>query len=293
MPSIILDNVWHCYSRGTPLETVSLSGVSLSIGEGDFLALVGPTGSGKSTLLQLLNGLLLPDRGRVLVEGKNTRDKSTRKNLWSLVGLVMQYPERQFFEETVYREISFGPRNLGLGEMEIFERVSEALDMVGLDRDAVRDVSPYALSGGEKRRVALASILAIKPRVLALDEPTAGVDAAGRRRICQTLKRLKSDQGVTVVMSSHNMDDVALLADRVAVLKEGGIVLEGDTRQVFSNFRIIEEAGLELPFPCRVDCSLKEAGFEVEGRPLDFEEVVEGILKRLAGKKSRKADFRA
>lgn len=286
MPSIILDNVWHYYSRGTPLETASLSAVSLAIGEGDFLALVGPTGSGKSTLLQLLNGLLLPDRGRVLVDGKNTRDRSTRNNLWSLVGLVMQYPERQFFEETVYREISFGPRNLGLGEREIFERVNEALDMVGLYPDAIRDVSPFALSGGEKRRVALASILAVKPRVLALDEPTAGVDAAGRRRICQTLKRLKSDQGVTVVMSSHNMDDVALLADRVAVLKEGGIVLEGETRQVFSNFRTIEDAGLELPFPCRVDYSLNEAGFAVEGRPLDFEEVVEGILKSLAGKRN-------
>lgn len=251
MPFIALDNVWHYYSRGTPLETVSLSGVSLSIREGEFHALVGPPGSGKSTILQLLNGLLLPHRGRVVVEGGDTRDKKLRRSLWSRVGLVMQYAERQFFEETVFREISFGPKNLGLDDREIVERVNEALDMVGLDRDAVRDVSPYALSGGEQRRVALASILALKPRVLALDEPTAGVDAGGRKKICQTLERLRAGQGVTIVMSSHNMEDVSLLADRVTVLKEGRIVQEGDTRQVFSNFRTIEDAGLDLPFPCR------------------------------------------
>ncbi|MFZ5648788.1 MAG: energy-coupling factor transporter ATPase [Bacillota bacterium] len=281
MPLITLENVWHHYSKGTPLETVSLSGVSLAIQEGVFHALVGPTGSGKSTLLQLLNGLLLPQQGRVMVEGSDTRDKRFRRKLWSRVGLVMQYPERQFFEETVYREVSFGPKNLGLNEREVDERVSEALDMVGLDRAAMREVSPFALSGGEQRRVALASILAIKPKVLALDEPTAGVDAAGRKKIYETLQRLKADQGVTIVMSSHNMDDVAMLADRVTVLKEGGVLLEGDTKQVFSNFRIIEEAGLDLPFPSRVTCRLNEAGFEIEGRPLTIDEAVEVILKSL------------
>lgn len=285
MPFIALDNVWHYYSRGTPLETVSLSGISLTIREGEFHALVGPPGSGKSTLLQLLNGLLLPHRGRVMVEGGDTRDKKLRRSLWSRVGLVLQYPERQFFEETIFREISFGPKNLGLDGKEIVRRVDEALDMVGLDRDAVRDVSPYALSGGEQRRVALASVLALKPRVLALDEPTAGVDAGGRKKICQTLQRLKAEQGVTIVMSSHNMEDVSLLADRVTVLKEGRIVQEGDTRQVFSDVPAIEKAGLDLPFPCRVVHSLNQAGFKAEGWPLNIEEAVEIILKSLREKR--------
>lgn len=281
MPIINIENVWHYYSKGTPLETVSLSGVSLSIDDGAFHALVGPTGSGKSTLLQLLNGLLLPVQGRVMVDGRDTRDKRFKRNLWSIVGLVMQYPERQFFEETVYREVSFGPKNLGLKESEIDLRVSEALDMVGLDPESVREVSPYSLSGGGQRRVALASILAMKPRILALDEPTAGIDAQGRKKIHQALKMLRDKEGVTIVMSSHDMDDVAVLAETVTVLKKGSIMLEGETRQVFSDFQAVEEAGLELPFPCRVARSLNQACLEIEGLPLTAEEAAESIVKSL------------
>lgn len=282
MPTVILEEIWHFYSRGTPLETLSLSGLNLKISKGEFLALVGPTGSGKSTVLQHLNGLLLPHRGRVLINGKDTRDKRFRKSLWSLVGLVMQYPERQFFEETVFQEVSFGPRNLGLTDEEIEQRVNEALSMVGLDRKTLWEVSPFALSGGEQRRVALASVLSVKPGVLALDEPTAGVDPAGRKKINEALTRLKAEQGVSIIMSSHNMDDVAKLADRVVVLKEGSIILEGEARQVFYNYPLIEKAGLELPFPSQMARRLNEAGFSAGGRPLTMDEIEDSISDGLS-----------
>ncbi len=292
MPVIIFDQVWHAYSGGTPFETVSLCGLNLEVIEGDLVGLVGLPGSGKSTVLKHLNGLLQPDRGRVLVDGADTRDKKVRKNLWMKVGLVFQYPEKQFFEETVYREVSFGPRNLGLAEPEIDRRVTEALAMVGLDRPGMQQLSPFRLSGGEQRRVALASVLALKPRILALDEPTAGIDPASRKKFFQGLKKLRDDHGITVVMASHNMDDVAALADRVVVLNKGQAVLAGPAGKVFADFAAIRGAGLELPFPCEVIDRLNESGFGIEGAPLTTEAAAEEIYDRLRDKNYGSGDGR-
>lgn len=286
MPVISIQQVWHAYGRGTPVETASLSGLTLEAGRGELLALVGPPGSGKSTVLQLLNGLLLPDRGRVLVDGSDTSHKKVRKNLWIKVGLVMQYPEKQFFEESVYQEVSFGPRNLGLPVPEIHRRVGEALDMVGFDSSSAERLSPFRLSGGEQRRVALASVLAIKPVILALDEPTAGIDPGGRRKIFDALRRLKSGQGITVIMATHSMDDAAALADRVVVLNGGQAVLTGRPREVFSNSRGIREAGLELPFPCEVINRLKKAGFGIDSMPLTLEEAAGSIFSHIKKRES-------
>lgn len=274
---IVFEQVWHSYARGTPLENPSLRDFSLEVDKGQLVALVGPPGSGKTTVLRHLNGLLLPDRGRVLVDGADTRDKKFRKKLWTYVGLVLQYPEKQFFEETVYREVSFGPVNLGLQATEINLRVAEALAMVGLDQPEVQRLSPFRLSGGEQRRVALASVLAIKPPVLALDEPTAGIDPAGRKKIFESLNRLKTDHRITIVMASHNMDDVAALADRVVVLNKGEALLTGPAREVFSNFPAIKGAGLELPLSCEVIDRLNQAGFDIQGAPLDLEEAAAAI----------------
>ncbi|MHB8156659.1 MAG: ATP-binding cassette domain-containing protein [Desulfocucumaceae bacterium] len=281
MSFVRLENVWHTYFRGTPLEAAALSGFNLDIYKGEFVALVGPAGSGKSTVLQHLNGVLLPDRGRVLVDRWDTRDKKARKRMWALVGLVMQYPERQFFEETVYREIAFGPRNAGLTESAVNNRVLEALDMVGISDESILDKSPYALSGGEQRRVALASVLAIGTKVLALDEPTAGIDSGGRKKIYQALTRLKAERGVTIVMAIHSMDDVSALADRIAILQEGKIALDGTARQIFKDEDMIKKAGLELPFSCKVAAMLNKKGFGIQDLPLTIDEATNGVLKRL------------
>lgn len=281
IPIVSFEQVWHSYARGTPMETSSLSGFSLDVARGDLVALLGPAGSGKSTVLQHLNGLLLPVRGRVLVDGRDTRDKKARRSLWKKIGLVLQYPERQFFEETVSREVSFGPRNLGLPDREVGIRVSEALSMVGLDDPEVQRLSPFRLSGGERRRVALASVLAIRPEVLALDEPTAGIDPGGRKKIFETLIKLKADHGVTIIMASHSMDDMAALADRLVVVNKGGVVLEGNARQVFSNPGPVREAGLELPLSCEVTHRLNKAGFAIEGTPLNLDEAAACIYSQV------------
>ncbi|HBV96135.1 MAG TPA: energy-coupling factor ABC transporter ATP-binding protein [Desulfotomaculum sp.] len=282
---IRMDNIWYAYNRGTPIQTNALSGLSLAVSRGSFVALAGHTGSGKSTVLQHLNGLLLPQKGRVLVEEADTRDKSFRRSLWAKVGLVQQYPERQFFEETVFSEVAVGPNNLGLSPAEVEDRVLEALAVVGIDRKRARETSPYALSGGEQRRVALASVLALRPGVLALDEPTAGIDFMGRQRIFKALADLKS-QGVTIIMASHNMDDVARMADRVVVIKEGRALLEGSPRQVFASQGCVREAGLNLPFPSEVMARLREKGFNTEAPALTVDEAAEEIIKCVGARKT-------
>lgn len=284
MPIVRMDNVCHTYNRGNPMQTSALSDFSLDIQRGEFIVLAGHTGSGKSTVLQHLNGLLLPDRGRVLVDGRNTRDRHFRKELWTRVGLVLQYPERQFFEETVFREVSVGPANLGLSSGETETRVLEALAVVGIDEATARKKSPYALSGGEQRRVALASILAIRPGVLALDEPTAGIDFGGRRKIFEVLCGLQKNQGVTIIMASHNMDDVVGLADRVVVIREGKKMLDGPPRQVFADTGAVRAAGLDLPFPSEVMARLEEKGFGGGQTALTLDEAAGYIIKIISGK---------
>jgi len=288
MPIISFTGVWHSYARGTPMETPSLSGFGLELEKGQLAILAGPPGSGKSTVLRHLNGLLQPDRGRVLIGGEDTRDKKVRGNLWKRVGLVLQYPEKQFFEETVYREVSFGPRNLGLDAPEVDRRVTGALAMVGLDPREARRISPFRLSGGEQRRVALASVLAVKPGILALDEPTAGIDPGGRSLIIENLKKLK-EKGVTIMMAGHNMDEAAALADLVVVMNQGRPVLTGPPGQVFADTAAVRSAGLDLPFPCEVAHRLKQAGLELESMPLTVEEAAEAIYSRF---KKRNPEFR-
>jgi energy-coupling factor transport system ATP-binding protein len=286
MPIIRMENVWYAYNRGTPIQSPALSGFSLDISRGRFVALAGHTGSGKSTVLQHLNGLLLPDQGRVLLEGSDTRDKKFRRDLWSRVGLVLQYPERQFFEETVFREVAVGPDNLGLSAGEVQDRVLEALTVVGIDPATAKNTSPYALSGGEQRRVALASILAIRPGVLALDEPTAGIDFRGRQRIFEALLRLKDQQGTVIIMASHNMDDIARLADRVVVIKGGKVLLDGPPGQVFADTGVVKEAGLNLPFPAEVMLRLRQNGFGPVQSALTMDEAAQEIIKHTAARQA-------
>jgi len=280
MPIVSFCGVWHAYAAGTPFQAVSLADLSLDVYKGELVALVGPSGSGKSTALQLMNGLLLPDRGRVLINGLDTGNKKYRKNLWRVVGLVMQQPERQLFEETVLREVSFGPANLGLPAQEISRRAESALAMVGLGTD-IFSLSPFNLSGGEQRRVALASVLAIEPEVLVLDEPTAGIDPAGRRIIIEVLKNLKKAGGTTIIMASHNMDDVAEAADRVIVLQSGRAVLTAETGEAFKNYGVFRDAGLELPFTIEVIARLNEAGFNIESTPLTLDAAADVICREI------------
>lgn len=283
MPIIKIDHTHHAYSPGTPIEVVSLRDISLEVAEGEFLALAGPTGSGKSTLAQMLNGLLQPTRGRVLIKGLDTRDKKVRRDLWRTVGLVFQYPEQQFFEENVFKEVAFGPLNMDLSPGEVGHRVREALELVGLEFDLVQNQSPWGLSGGQKRRVALASVLANRPEILVLDEPTAGIDPAGRRHLLKTLKALQRDRGLTVILITHNMDDIARVADRLLVLVRGELYACGTTREVFSQAGGLREVGLDVPFAADLMFKLNSAGIPVQTgvlSPKEAEKEIDRYLRK-------------
>ncbi|WP_027718566.1 energy-coupling factor transporter ATPase [Desulfovirgula thermocuniculi] len=277
---ILVEDLTYWYAPGTPLAVKALDGVSFSLAEGKFMVLAGGTGSGKTTLAQHLNGLLLPSSGRVQVGGRDTREEAFRRQLWRTVGLLWQYPERQFFEETVYREVAFALRNLGADEEYIRERVAWALRAVGLNPAEVLDLSPFALSGGMRRRVALASVLVYRPRVLVLDEPTAGLDPASREHILGLLKKLQEEEGHTVILITHRMEEAARLADWVVVLSRGRVCLQGTPREVFQNPAALKEAGLHLPFPCRLMHRLREEGLAAGTAVLTLEEA-EAELERL------------
>lgn len=264
-----------------PFEVTSLSGISLEIFHGEFYAIVGATGSGKSTLVQHFNGLLLPTAGKVRVLGVDTADKVERRRLWQRVGLVFQQPEQQIFEESVFAEVAYGPRNMRLWAGEIEERVHEALSFVGLPPAQAQSLSPFALSGGQRRRVAIAGVLAMRPQVLVLDEPTAGLDPSARRSILSAIDRLRRERGTTVVLVTHDMDEVARLATRVAVFNQGQLLLEGKPREVFARTDLLREAALELPAPARLMSALDEAGIPVRTDVLTMEEAEEEILQAL------------
>ena len=238
----------HIYSPGTAYQTVALDGVSLTLRPGELVCIIGHTGSGKTTLVQHLNGLLKPGSGQVLADGTDINQKTPQaRALRRKTGLVFQYPEYQLFEETVLKDVCFGPKNQGLSEEECNERAVRALALVGLDDDAVRDKSPFALSGGQKRRVAIAGILAMEPQVLILDEPAAGLDPAGKRSILDLLRTIRQEGNITVVLISHNMDDVAEMADRVIVMDQGRISFDGSPQQVFSHRKELRAMGLSVP----------------------------------------------
>ena len=280
---IEIKSLSHVYMAGTPLEARALDNIDLTINDGEFIGLIGHTGSGKSTLVQHLNGLIKPTSGSVLVDGMDISDRSTDlKAIRRRVGLVFQYPEHQLFEETVRKDISFGPRNFGCPESEIPARVADALRKVGLSEDML-DKSPFELSGGQKRRVAIAGVLATEPSTLVLDEPTAGLDPRGRRELISLIRGLHAGGGVTVVMVSHSMDDIATLAQRIIVMNEGRVAMDGTPREVFARGDELEKMHLGVPEAARLARALRARGFDVPADAYTLDEVRSAIVARLGG----------
>ncbi len=277
--AIILDHVSYIYDADTAMAHAALEDVSLSIPDGQFIGLIGHTGSGKSTLVQHLNGLMKPTSGNIFFNGKDIHDEDyDRKALRAKVGLVFQYPEHQLFEADVFSDVCFGPKNLGLSQKETELRAYEALKQVGLE-DAYFYQSPFDLSGGQKRRVAIAGVLAMKPEVLILDEPTAGLDPRGRDEILGLISRLHSDTGMTVVLVSHSMEDVANYVDRIIVMNKGHVAFDDVPRNVFRHYRELEQIGLAAPQVTYVMQELKAAGMDVSVDATTVEEARDEILK--------------
>ena len=278
MSVIKAENLRHVYSAGTPFEKVAIEDVNVEIDEGMLVGVIGHTGSGKSTFIQHLNGLLKPSSGKVLCDGEdiNSSKAASRDVRWK-VGLVFQYPEHQLFEETVYSDIAFGPKNMGLSESEIDERVREAAGFVGVAEDQF-DKSPLELSGGQKRRVAIAGVIAMRPEVLILDEPTAGLDPRGCEQILRNICDYRKATGSTVILVSHSMDDVARLADRLIVFSKGRIRLDGTPEEVFSHTDELLEIGLSVPAPTMLAAELKKNGVDV-GRAIYTNEQLISALK--------------
>ena len=280
MPQIKVEGLRHVYSAGTPFERVAIDGISLTIEPGQLVGIIGHTGSGKSTFIQHLNALLQPTAGKVYCGGKDINaDKYSRKAVKAQVGLVFQYPEYQLFEETVYKDIAFGPRNMKLGEDEIDARVREAADFAGVDEELF-ERSPLELSGGQKRRVAIAGVIAMRPGVLVLDEPTAGLDPEGCRQILANIMRYKEKTGSSVLIVSHNMDDVARLAERILVFSNGGIVMDGRPAEVFSQPEKLMEIGLSVPHATEIAMALRAHGVALPGAIYTHEQLRAAILEK-------------
>ena len=280
-PILQVENLNYIYSIGTPFQHQALDNVNFSVNRGEFIGIIGHTGSGKSTLMQQLNGLLKPTSGKILLDGKDIwSDKKLTRQARFRVGLVFQYPEYQLFEETVYRDIAFGPKNMGLKADEIDRRVRAAAKSVGL-RDDQLEVSPFDLSGGQKRRVAIAGVLAMEPEVLILDEPTAGLDPAGREEILGHIEEYRRSHNATIMMVSHSMDDVARLTDRLLVMNGSHLAMDGTPAEVFQRAEELLEMGLNIPEVTRVFLHLKNMGLPVE--PVyTIDQAVEA-LKKLRG----------
>ncbi|MBO5937992.1 MAG: energy-coupling factor transporter ATPase [Clostridia bacterium] len=278
MAEIKLENLSYFHGKDTPYEIKALDTINLTIPSGMITGLIGHTGSGKSTLVQMLNGILRPHEGRVLLDGQDIWEK--QKNIRSVrfrVGLVMQYPEYQLFEETVYKDIAFGPKNMGLGEEEIRVRVEESVRFAGLSPELLQK-SPFDLSGGEKRRAAIAGIIAMRPDVLVLDEPAAGLDPRGREAIFSNLVKYHEESGNTVVIVSHSMEDMARYCDNLIVMNEGKIVMQGDRDYVFSRSNQLTEVGLDIPQVTKLMLILKEQGIDVDGGIYTVDQALERIL---------------
>ncbi len=270
--SISVRNLKYIYNPGMPGETVALNDVSFDVADGSVLGIIGHTGSGKSTLLQHLNGLIKPTSGEIYIDGECITDGKTKMtDIRRKVGLVFQYPEYQLFEETVSKDVAFGPKNLGLNEEEQQERVKKAIGLVGLDYEEIRDLSPFELSGGMKRRVAIAGVIAMDPKILILDEPTAGLDPSAHRDILAMVRRIHEEMGIILIFVSHNMADIAEMSDKVMVMCEGKIALEGTPSEVFSHADKLSEMGLDVP-PAREIVELissKAPGFRSEALTID------------------------
>lgn len=280
---IILDKVNYVYSEGSGFEKKAIDDVSLTIDKGEFIGLIGHTGSGKSTLTQHLNGLLRATSGTIYYDGQDIYDKSfLMKNLRSKVGLVFQYPEHQLFESDVFTDVCFGPKNLGLDKKEVELRAFNALEMVGFPKELFYN-SPFELSGGQKRRAAIAGVLAMKPEVLILDEPTAGLDPKGRDEILDQIKKLHDETGITVILVSHSMEDVAKYVGRLIVLDHGRVMYDDVPKKVFRNYKELESMGLAAPQLTYILNDLKEKGFDVDSDAITMEDAVATVKKALGG----------
>lgn len=278
--SLVLENVTYIYGEGGLEETKALHDVSLTVPDHSFVGLVGHTGSGKSTLVQLMNGLLRPSQGRVLVDGYDLADKSKEvRERRKQVGLVFQYPEYQLFEETIAKDIAFGPKNQGLSEDEQIERVKEAMALVDLDYDTWKDRSPFELSGGQKRRVAIAGIVAMRPRYLILDEPTAGLDPLGRDRILEAIHRLYEKSDMSIILVSHSMDDVARFTERLIVFDHSHVVMDGTPAEVFSQPEKLCGIGLAVPQATRIAMALKARGVALPESIYTYEQLKAALLE--------------
>lgn len=279
--SIIVDKISYTYEIGTGFEKHALKDVSCVIDDGEFVGLIGHTGSGKSTFIQHLNGLIKATSGNIYYNGENIYDdKYDMRKLRSHVGLVFQYPEHQLFETDIFKDVCFGPKNLGLDRKEIELRAFEALRLVGLDEKLYYQ-SPFDLSGGQKRRVAIAGVLAMKPDVLILDEPTAGLDPKGRDDILDCLKYLKEETGMTIILVSHSMEDVAKYVDRIMVMDDGQLMYDDTPKNIFTHYKELEKIGLAAPKVTYLMNDLKNAGFDVATDAITIDEAVKDILKCL------------
>lgn len=278
---IELKNVCYTYMHDSVFSHNALNNINLKIKEDEFVAIIGHTGSGKSTLISHMNGLIQPDSGSVFVDGIDMSDKKSRKKGRNLVGMVFQYPEYQLFEETVAKDIAFGPKNMKLSDDECDERVREAMKLVGLDYNEFADKSPFELSGGEKRRTALAGIIAMRPKYLVLDEPMAGLDPMGRKLILDTITKLRESLHCAVIMISHSMDDVAKVAERVIVVQDGKIILDGTPEKVFTNTDILKKTGLDIPSATQIAIKLREKGVNVPLEICDIQGLSEFLIRSL------------
>ena len=279
--SIIVDNICYSYDVGTGFERQALKNISCVINDGEFIGLIGHTGSGKSTFIQHLNGLVKASSGAIFYNSKNIYDEDyNMKDLRSKVGLVFQYPEHQLFETTIFKDVCFGPKNLGLGAVQVETRALKALHMVGLPDDMYYQ-SPFDLSGGQKRRVAIAGVLAMEPEVLILDEPTAGLDPQGRDDILNCIKKLHDEMGITVILVSHSMEDVANYVDRIMVMNDGVLTFDDTPKVIFSHYKELEEIGLAAPQVTYIMQDLKNAGLDVDTSVITVDEAKAEILKAL------------
>lgn len=275
-------NVSFIYGEKTPFEKLALDNIDLTIKKGEFVGIIGHTGSGKSTLIQHFNGILKPTSGDVFIGDMNTKDKTLAKSgLRYKIGLVFQYPEYQLFEETIEKDIAFGPRNMGLSEEEVTERVKEAMELVGLDYETKKDKSPFEISGGQKRRVAIAGILAMKPDILILDEPTAGLDPKGRDELLFQIKNLYEKNNITIVLISHSMEDVAKLVNRIIIMKDGHIHLDKKTKEAFSDVDDLKKVGLNVPQITELMDVLRKNGHNFSKNILTVDEAFSEIKREL------------
>ncbi|MFV3013216.1 energy-coupling factor transporter ATPase [Clostridium botulinum] len=280
--SIKIENLTHVYMEGTPFEKKAIDNINITIENGEFVALIGHTGSGKSTLIQHINGLLKPKSGNIIIDNVNIADKGVKlSSIRKKVGLVFQYPEYQLFEETIEKDIAFGPINLGLNQEEILNRVKRAMNIVGLDYEVYKDKSPFELSGGQKRRVAIAGVVAMEPKILILDEPTAGLDPKARDDIYSRIQALRKEYNMTIILVSHSMEDVAKFADKILVMHKGKCVLQGKPCEVFKEVDTLESMGLAVPEVTYLVQKLRKKGFNLPDNIYTIEKAKEELLKSL------------